>query len=37
MPSGRAPDSMIEETKAANSGALHPCSPDSSLWTKSSP
>ena len=37
MLSGLAPDSMIDETNAANSGGDQPCSGDSSVWMKSSP
>ena len=34
---GGVPDSMIEETNAANSGGDHPRSVESSVWTKSKP
>src|SRR2546421_6588751 len=37
MRAGGEPDSMIEETNAANSGADHPLSFDSSVCTKSKP
>ena len=34
---GRVPDSMIEETNAANSGRAQPWSFESSVWIKSNP
>src|SRR6516165_8259221 len=34
---GGVPDSMIEETNAANSAGDHPRSFESSVWTKSNP
>src|SRR6185437_4848913 len=37
MFAGLAPDSMIDETNAANSGGDQPRSGDSSVWMKSSP
>ena len=37
MLAGFAPDSMIDDTNAANSGGDQPCSGDSSVWMKSSP
>ena len=37
MFAGSAPDSMIEETNAANSGGAQPCSDDNSVWMKSKP
>src|SRR4030095_784638 len=37
MFAGSAPDSMIEETNAANSGGAQPCSEDNSVWMKSNP
>src|SRR5258708_33028888 len=37
MFAGSAPDSMIEETKAANCGGAQPCSDDNSVWMKSKP
>jgi hypothetical protein len=37
MRAGGKPDSMIEETKAANSGADQPLSLESSVCTKSKP
>ena len=36
-PTGFAPASMMEETKAANPGADQPVSEDNSVWTKSRP
>ena len=35
--SGFVPASMIEETKAANSGGAQPLSSESSVWMKTSP
>src|SRR6266545_33481 len=37
MLAGSAPDSIMDETKAANSGGDQPCSGDSSVWMKSTP
>src|ERR1700735_4271888 len=37
MLAGSAPDSMIDETKAANSGGHQPLCGDSSVWMKSRP
>src|SRR4029077_17363306 len=37
MSSGLAPDSIIEETNAANPGGAQPSSDDSSVWMKSNP
>src|SRR6185503_5695777 len=37
MFAGSAPDSMMEETNAANSGGAQPSFDDSSVWMKSSP
>src|SRR5512133_68665 len=37
MLAGSAPDSMMDETKAANSGGDQPSWSDSSVWIKSSP
>src|SRR5882724_11783820 len=37
MSPGLVPDSMTEETKAANSGGAQPASLKSSGWTKSNP
>src|SRR5437667_8591819 len=37
MFAGLAPDSMIDETNAANSGGDQPCCGDNSVWMKSTP
>src|SRR5262245_18043113 len=37
MFSGLSPDSMMDDTNAANSGADQPDSRESSVWTKSKP
>src|SRR5262247_2032238 len=37
MSAGLVPDSIIEETKAANSGGAQPSFDDSSVWMKSKP
>src|SRR5262249_14971957 len=37
MSAGLVPDSIMEDTKAANSGGAQPSFDDSSLWMKSKP
>src|SRR5713101_7335892 len=37
MSAGLVPDSIMEETKAANSGGAQPSSDESSVWMKSNP